>query len=167
MAGRRWDWSWYSQIDGFQLFFEVCQQALLWIGMRFKKLTSWWLGGGLEWRNDQSFIHGTKGVKAILAIPLNKRRVQDKLTWRSRWQVLCIDDFANSSSYVPLSLSISSSFWKKLWKASIPNKAKVHVWRIYADIIPSLSCVASKRLILKPHVRVLCELQHESTIHLF
>ncbi|PRQ57723.1 hypothetical protein RchiOBHm_Chr1g0351461 [Rosa chinensis] len=46
--------------------------------------------------------------------------------------------FSNSPSYNPLQLPIGTGFWKKLWKVVIPNKAKIHIWRVCLDILPSL-----------------------------
>ena len=61
---------------------------------------------------------------------------------------------------------MNSVFWKKLWKASIPNKAKVHIWRTCLDILPSRGSLAARHVDLESVVCVLCEIHEESTLHL-
>ena len=59
-----------------------------------------------------------------------------------------------------------SEFWKKLWKTKIPNKAKVHAWRVCLDILPSMGSLVAKRVPLDSTLCVLCEKEGESTLHL-
>ena len=46
-------------------------------------------------------------------------------------------------SYSPMNLVMGVQFWKKFWKVNIINKAKVHIWSIFLDILPSLEALAS------------------------
>ncbi|XP_061999334.1 uncharacterized protein LOC133716674 [Rosa rugosa] len=53
-----------------------------------------------------------------------------------------------------------------MWKVSIPNKAKVHVWRVCLDILSSLVKLEWRRVQLDSVMCVLCEDHMESTLHL-
>lgn len=89
-------------------------------------------------------------AESILRIPLSSRLVRDRLCWRwekdgkfsirSTYRYV----FHNFSSYSPISQVVDSKFWKKLWKTKIPNKARVHAWRLYIDILSSLGSLTSK-----------------------
>ncbi|XP_024164256.1 uncharacterized protein LOC112171284 [Rosa chinensis] len=57
-------------------------------------------------------------------------------------------------------------FWKTLWKVLIPNSAKVHVWRVCNNILPSLERLASKHVNVESQTCVLCEVEMETTLHL-
>ncbi|XP_024200181.1 uncharacterized protein LOC112203446 [Rosa chinensis] len=108
----------------------------------------------------------------ITAIPLSRRRVVDRLSWKlSRDGKFLVkyayrSAFAHSSSYSPMTLPVGASFWKKLWQASIPSKAKIHIWRVCLDILPFLESLALKRVVLDSELCVLCETHREMTFHL-
>ncbi|XP_024156414.1 uncharacterized protein LOC112164456 [Rosa chinensis] len=117
-------------------------------------------------------LFSSEEAAAIMAIPLSRRSVVDRLSWRlSRDGKFSVKSayryaFAHSSSYSPLTLPVGASFWKKLWKASIPNKAKIHIWRVCLDILPSLGSLASKRVVVDSVEFMLCGFNGETTIHL-
>lgn len=98
----------------------------------------------------------------ILSIPLSRQVVPNRLCWnltkdgkfsvRSTYRNV----FLNSSIYSPIDYYVGNQFSKKLWKTCIPNKAKVHAWRLCIDNLPSLGTVASKRVVLAATGCILC-----------
>ena len=119
---------------------------------------------------DRLFSEEEAGL--IKSIPLSSRRVADRLCWslekngcftmKSSYRYA----FVHSTSYSPLLHVVGIDFWKKLWKTCIPNKAKVHAWRVCIDILPSRGALHAKRVELESTVCVLCESSGESTLHL-
>ncbi|XP_024155771.1 uncharacterized protein LOC112163728 [Rosa chinensis] len=111
-------------------------------------------------------------VELITSMPLSRRVVADRLVWKltmdGKYSVKAAYHFFLSSSpnYSPLAFPMGSVFWKKLWKANVPSKAKIHFWRICLDILPSLANLESQRVKLDSTVCVLCEECNESTLHL-
>ncbi|XP_062014320.1 uncharacterized protein LOC133730820 [Rosa rugosa] len=109
---------------------------------------------------------------AILSIPLSSREVNDRVTWKlekhGKFTVKTAYrfSFSMSSSRKPFDLSVGVKFWKKLWQVNIPSSAKVHIWRVCHDILPSLERLASKRVDLESMLCPLCSLAVESTLHL-
>ncbi|XP_024164012.1 uncharacterized protein LOC112170994 [Rosa chinensis] len=91
---------------------------------------------------------------AIMAIPFSTRNVVDRLVWKlSRDKKFSVKTayryaFTHSSSFCPMPLPVGSAFWKKFWKVAIPNKAKIHMWRVCLDILPSLGSLATRRVLL-------------------
>ncbi|PRQ37209.1 putative reverse transcriptase zinc-binding domain-containing protein [Rosa chinensis] len=75
-------------------------------------------------------------------------------------------DFPSSNSRSPFQLSVGVNFWKKLWKITIPNSAKVHIWRVCHNMLPSMERLASKRVELDSQVCVLCCSALETTLHI-
>ncbi|XP_062009553.1 uncharacterized protein LOC133726094 [Rosa rugosa] len=111
-------------------------------------------------------------VEAILSIPLSSREVTDRVIWRFTKhgkftvKIAYRFSFSTSPSCSPFDLFVGVSFWKKLWKVVIPNSAKVHIWRVYHNILPSLERLASKRVVLESMTCPLCMMEIETTIHL-
>ncbi|XP_062014134.1 uncharacterized protein LOC133730589 [Rosa rugosa] len=102
-------------------------------------------------------------AEAILRIPLSDRAVTDRCVWRlqgdgsfsvkTAYRYL----FGISSSRRPSTVPVHGDFWKKIWKGVIPTSAKVHVWRVCNDILPSLERLVSKHVPLESYTCVLCD----------
>ncbi|KAL6195800.1 hypothetical protein ACLB2K_031418 [Fragaria x ananassa] len=108
----------------------------------------------------------------ILAIPLAPLGIVDRVVWRFKKNGLFTVKtayrytFSQSPSRQPFTHNVSVAFWKKLWKVAIPNGAKVHIWRVCHDILPSLERLASKHVALESLICPLCTQGMESTLHL-
>ncbi|XP_061999168.1 uncharacterized protein LOC133716477 [Rosa rugosa] len=111
-------------------------------------------------------------AEAILRLPFRRRVVPDRVVWRlekdGKFTVKTAYrfDFSSSNSRSPFQLSVGVNFWKKLWKITIPNSAKVHIWRVCHNILPSMERLASKRVELDSQVCVLCSSALETTLHI-
>lgn len=55
-------------------------------------------------------------------------------------------------------------FWKKLWKACVPGKVKICVWRACLDFLPTRLNLC-KRIVMIEHLCVVCGGQVESIEH--
>ncbi|XP_062021164.1 uncharacterized protein LOC133737669 [Rosa rugosa] len=99
-----------------------------------------------------------KEAEAILSIPISSRVVDDRVVWRmeknGKFTVKSAyrQDFSMSNSRSPFQVSVGVNFWKKIWKVVIPNSAKVHIWRVCHNILPSLERLASKRVVLETQI---------------
>ncbi|XP_062020959.1 uncharacterized protein LOC133737422 [Rosa rugosa] len=78
-------------------------------------------------------------AEAIMAMPLSRRNVVDRLVWK---------------------LSRDGKFSKKFWKVDIPNKAKIHMWRVCLDILPYVGNLATRRVILDSQVCYNPQIEH-------
>ncbi|XP_061999224.1 uncharacterized protein LOC133716539 [Rosa rugosa] len=109
---------------------------------------------------------------AILSLPLSSRYVDDRVVWRleknGRFSVKTAYrfDFATSNARSPFHLSVGVALWKKLWKVNIPSSAKIHIWRVCHNILPSMERLESKMVVLDSQVCVLCSSAIETTLHL-
>ncbi|PRQ38773.1 putative ribonuclease H-like domain, reverse transcriptase zinc-binding domain-containing protein [Rosa chinensis] len=111
-------------------------------------------------------------AEAILHIPLSSRLVADRLIWKfERNGVFSVRtayqySFSTSPCRRPFDLMVNGGFWKKLWKVLIPNAAKIFIWRICHNILPSLERLASKSVELESQVCKLCGQGVETTLHI-
>ncbi|XP_024195622.1 uncharacterized protein LOC112198734 [Rosa chinensis] len=91
-------------------------------------------------------------AKAILAIPLSTRPVDDRLFWKlesiGNFMVKTAYRFAYSNSIERANVlgNVTSCFWKKIWHAKIPNTAKVTIWKICQNILPTKDRLTSKQV---------------------
>ncbi|XP_062028303.1 uncharacterized protein LOC133744174 [Rosa rugosa] len=107
-------------------------------------------------------------AEAILHIPLSSR-----LVWKfERNGVFSVRtayrySFSTSPCRRPFDLMVNGGFWKKLWKVLIPNAAKIFIWRVCHNILPSLERLASKSVELESQVCKLCGQGVETTLHIY
>lgn len=122
------------------------------------------------------FIFSLEDCEVINLIPLSSRLPPDRMIRHydskglfsaksayvlARDMILQINNGASSST---LSQS-SSEFWSSIWKAHVPAKVKVCMWRACSDILPTHSRLQTRRVSLVGNC-VLCGLEGESIIHL-
>ncbi|XP_061993946.1 uncharacterized protein LOC133711884 [Rosa rugosa] len=111
-------------------------------------------------------------AEAILRIPLSSRVVEDRCVWRlernGSFYVKTVYrlSFVHSSSRIPCTIEATSEFWNRIWKSSIPNAAKLHIWWVCQDILPSMARLSSKHVVLDSQICVLCDGEIETTLHL-
>ncbi|XP_062013973.1 uncharacterized protein LOC133730390 [Rosa rugosa] len=109
---------------------------------------------------------------AVLTIPLTRRLVHDRIVWRlekkGEFSVKTAYRHAFSTSVERPGIleTTTIQFWKKLWQANIPCTAKVHVWKIFHNILPSLERLVAKHVMIESQLCVLCIGSVESTLHL-
>ena len=84
-------------------------------------------------------------AQQILGIPLSSNRVPDLLIWagtklgrystKSAYKMLTSKlDFSTPS---PSDTSTQTSFWRRIWSLSIPNKIKHFLWRACRESLPT------------------------------
>ncbi|XP_062028960.1 uncharacterized protein LOC133744958 [Rosa rugosa] len=114
----------------------------------------------------------TEGAEAILNIPLSRRLVNDRVAWRlekkGEFSVKTAYRYAFSTSLERPGIleNVTSQFWKKIWQANIPSSAKVHVWKVCHNILPTLTRLVAKHVVIESQLCVLCIGMMESTLHL-
>ncbi|XP_075636798.1 uncharacterized protein LOC142609041 [Castanea sativa] len=106
-------------------------------------------------------------AQAILSIPLPYHPKQDKLIWildskgrfsvKSTYRVSIAQEPQSDHSDVP---------WMKLWKARIPERIKMLLWRIGTNSIPTKENLSCRLEHIDP-VCTLCKSVSESCVHLF
>ncbi|KAM5553802.1 hypothetical protein ABKV19_025832 [Rosa sericea] len=111
-------------------------------------------------------------AEVILNIPLSSRAVSDRLVWKlerdGKFSVKSAYrlSFTNSNCRSSFTLPVNGGFWKKLWKVMVPNVAKIYIWKVCHDILPSLERLVSKCVVLESQLCVLCGVSVESTLHI-
>ncbi|KAL0012539.1 hypothetical protein SO802_007647 [Lithocarpus litseifolius] len=83
-------------------------------------------------------LFSADSARAILAIPIPYNSKQDKLIWvldsKGMFSVKSIYDFSFRSSS---GNNQQNNLWKKLWKARLPERLKMLLWRIGVDTLPT------------------------------
>ncbi|XP_062028872.1 uncharacterized protein LOC133744858 [Rosa rugosa] len=117
-------------------------------------------------------LFSVEEAEAILSIPLSSRNVEDRLVWKlerdGKYSVKTAYrfSFSHSNSRSPFELFVGVDFWKKLWKVVMPSSAKIHIWRVCHNILPSKDRLLSRRVPLETQVCVLCESATETSLHI-
>ncbi|MBA0635604.1 hypothetical protein Godav_021843, partial [Gossypium davidsonii] len=80
----------------------------------------------------------------ILAIPISVSRPEDRVVWKhegsgeytvkSGYRVL-IAAHLQSTAYMPAIHEVYIDFYKDLWSLSIPDKIKIHIWRLVNNLV--------------------------------
>ncbi|XP_016706908.2 uncharacterized protein [Gossypium hirsutum] len=110
----------------------------------------------------------------IFAIPISESRPEDMLVWkyegsgeytvRSGYRVL-ITDYLQSNLHMSSTNEEYKSFYMDLWALHIPEKIKIHVWRLFNNMVPHYGNLA-RRTLCKEAVCPLCKEDLETTAHL-
>ncbi|MBA0845521.1 hypothetical protein Goarm_022797 [Gossypium armourianum] len=110
----------------------------------------------------------------ILAIPISESRPEDMLVWkyeglgeytvRSGYRVL-ITDYLQSDLHMSSTNEEYKSFYMDLWTLHIPEKIKIHVWRLFNNMVPHYENLA-RRTLCEEAVCPLCKEDLETTEHL-
>nr|XP_048334847.1 uncharacterized protein LOC125423747 [Ziziphus jujuba var. spinosa] len=114
----------------------------------------------------------TDEVEVIKNIPIDGADKADRFAWKfsptglytvrtGYWEArkLGVGNRISGSSDLTV-----HTWWKGLWKLSIPNKVKVFIWRACQDAIPCLSSLASRH-ITDIKECPLCHQAEETTLH--
>lgn len=103
-------------------------------------------------------------AETILNLPLRKGKSKDEIIWnldkRGMFSIKSVYHLTMTLSYKDEAsvsdLSKQSSMWKALWKLEIIPRAKICIWKIIKDIIPTKENIQYKRIDTNP-ICVLCE----------
>ena len=106
-------------------------------------------------------------VQEILSIPIPHHPKQDRLIWlpnpKGTFTVKSVHRvaFTQASDGRPV-----NSLWKDLWKARLPERLKMFLWRIGANVIPTKVNLQWKMQHIDP-AYTFCNNEDESSTHLF
>ncbi|XP_052477251.1 uncharacterized protein LOC128032614 [Gossypium raimondii] len=110
----------------------------------------------------------------IFAIPISQSRPEDMLVWkyegsgeytvRSGYRVL-ITDYLQSNLHMSSTNEEYKSFYMDLWALHIPEKIKIHVWRLLNNMVPHYGNLACRTL-CEEAVCPLCKEDLETTAYL-
>ncbi|KAA3468935.1 reverse transcriptase [Gossypium australe] len=112
-------------------------------------------------------------VDRILSIPLASRRMEDALVWKYDGS----GEYSVKSGYRALMTTAISpmpncaiegtynSFYKLLWALKLPGKVKIHVWRLFNNLLPHASNLA-RRMVITETACPLCRAELEDSNHL-
>ncbi|MBA0753339.1 hypothetical protein Gogos_021872, partial [Gossypium gossypioides] len=113
-------------------------------------------------------------AKRIFSIPISKSRPEDMLVWkhegsgehtvRSGYRVL-ITEYLQSNLHTSTRDEEYKEFYMDLWASKIPVKIKIHVWRLFNNLVPHYGNLA-RRTLCKEIVCPLCKEELENTEHL-
>ena len=114
-----------------------------------------------------SNLFSTESTKAILAIPILYNPRQGKLIWVPDSKGMFSVKFVHDLSFRPaISNNPQNSRWKKLWKARLPERLKMLLWRIGVDALPTKVNLNQKLNHIDPTC-ILCNSGEETCVHLF
>ena len=106
-------------------------------------------------------------AQAILSLPIPFRPSQDKLLWvpnsKGCFTVKSAYQTAHdlSSPQPP-----SENHWKLIWRLNLPERTKMLLWRIAANVLPTRDNL-SKRMTIRETCCTICKQEKESPCHLF
>lgn len=106
-------------------------------------------------------------AQAILSIPIPFRPSQDKLIWVPNSKgcfivKLSYQTIRDLSSPQPP----SENHWKHIWRLNIPERTKMFLWRIVANVLPTRDNL-SRRMGIRKTCCTICKQEEESPCHLF
>ncbi|CAL1397819.1 unnamed protein product [Linum trigynum] len=113
--------------------------------------------------------------KAIKAIPLPRRNIEDKLIWHAT-----VDGMFTVKSAYHLAVTLDrrregwrstvswmdKDSWIRIWEADIPPKLKVFVWQILSRVLPTTEALLERKVQVHPRCPV-CWESSETLEHLF
>lgn len=112
-------------------------------------------------------LFSDESAKAILAIHIPYSPRQDKLIWVLNPKgIFSIKSVHNVSFRSIISANLQNSLWKKLWKAKLPERLRMLLWRIGAGALPTKVNLNRRFDHIDPTC-ILCNNAEESPIHLF
>ncbi|KAA3457689.1 reverse transcriptase [Gossypium australe] len=117
----------------------------------------------------------------ILAIPLTAHRTEDTLVWKyegtrvytvkSGYRVLTTSNVLPNSTSASLSITSEATegwqkdFYTSLWPLHVPEKIKIHIWRLFNNLVPHYGNLKRRKLVMNP-VCPLCRDAIEDSNHL-
>lgn len=108
-------------------------------------------------------------AKAILATPIPRRQVCDRITWTNatdgKYSVKSGYKYWHSNFSTCRRVNISQG-WSNLWKLEIPHKVKIFIWRLCRNNVPVRKVLRS-RGVQTPIMCLMCGDDVEHLLHLF
>ncbi|TQD80283.1 hypothetical protein C1H46_034181 [Malus baccata] len=124
----------------------------------------------LSWRFDVlSALFSEEEVSMIWSMPISFRLPADRLIWHFyNWGLYTVKSGYNVAWKLVQSPSLSAStsnsdgnsytkLWRSVWKAKIPPKVKVFVWKASQSILPTKVNLAKKGVSLEVGLRCVTE----------
>ncbi|KAL4377888.1 hypothetical protein GQ457_02G017680 [Hibiscus cannabinus] len=118
-----------------------------------------------------SELFNEEQTSRICSIPLSKTSCPDEIIWRfdgsgcytakSGYRLL-MDDQCGNSEGADASLS---RFYIALWRANVPSKIKITMWKIANGFLPTLDNLYSRRLVVN-NLCSFCQVPGETIAHL-
>lgn len=120
----------------------------------------------------ESFLE--EEAERILNIPINPRLKEDEVIWnldqKGKFSVKSAYRLGRSLQQALEASSSCSSLqerqWKSFWKAKIPSKIKHYGWKLYHNILPTLSNLINKGMDIN-FLCLMCRSKPETAEHLF
>ncbi|KAF7807160.1 reverse transcriptase [Senna tora] len=122
-----------------------------------------------RWRTEiMQQIFSTEEIEAIMKIPQNARRRDDRWTWSLTTQ----GDFSVKTAYHAYHSSKIShvtdsehcNVWKTVWKMNTLPSTKLFMWRAVKDILPTAEALKKRGMDIDEQCS-LCGLEVESCLH--
>ncbi|XP_062014154.1 uncharacterized protein LOC133730612 [Rosa rugosa] len=109
-------------------------------------------------------------IPFILSIPLSSRRVKDRWVWhfdsngrfsvKSAYKLLMEEEMVQEVSLQ------TQDLWTKLWSTNVPGTAKIFLWKVLNNCLPTIVRLLEKRVPLEIRPCVLCGVGDETIEHL-
>ncbi|XP_062010405.1 uncharacterized protein LOC133726797 [Rosa rugosa] len=120
-------------------------------------------------------IFSPEVAQQVLCIPLGRRNMEDKLIWgpekKGFYSVKTTYLIARASVLENVLVFSSNGnpfkqLWNIIWKAQVPGKVKICIWRACCDLLPTRAKLCSKGYTGDLHC-LLCAYQYEDNSHVF
>ena len=93
-------------------------------------------------------------AELILSIPLSQNRTEDKVIWpfvsSSNYTVKSGYNFFIKENSSQITSSNNSGphqvLWKNIWEATVPNKVRNFLWRVYKNAIPAKTNLVNRKV---------------------
>lgn len=120
----------------------------------------------------------TAEAEIILKIPLSRRSSADRMIWhfdnkglynvKSGYRIARIrENLGEHASTSSDRCGNETSLWHKIWKACIPPKVRVFIWRLIKGCIPTRAALGKKKINLQDVRCVFCNKHLEDDTHIF
>ncbi|XP_062005887.1 uncharacterized protein LOC133723071 [Rosa rugosa] len=114
-------------------------------------------------------------AQQVLCIPLSSRHMEDKLCWspekKGFYSVKTAYWIARTKVLENVLASTSQGnpfqeLWKRIWRAKVPGKVKICIWRACSNLLPTRATLSTKGYTGDLHC-LLCPHPYEDAAHIF
>ncbi|XP_061993460.1 uncharacterized protein LOC133711342 [Rosa rugosa] len=135
-----------------------------------EKGARWQIGDGKDILLSDPWVCHGDDIPSILSIPLSSRQVTDRWIWHFDTKGL----FSDKSAYrllmeearVEVVPDQTRNSWKKLWSANLPCTAKIFLWKVLNNCLPTVERLIEKQVPLESRTCILCGVENETVEHL-
>ncbi|XP_062005931.1 uncharacterized protein LOC133723119 [Rosa rugosa] len=144
----------------------------LWLPNAYPFVSVPQLQGGGIYMNKVQQLFVPQDVALVKSLVLSERNLNDRRVWHldSKGQFtvksackLCLglQHAANGGG-----AAVISKVWKGVWQACIPGTARICIWKVLQNILPTVDRLVSKGVQIESYLCVLCGMGNESSDHL-